>query len=162
MEPVEIYALSHPETGEVRYIGKAINTQNRLKSHLRETRRKTPLYCWIKNLREEGFIPHATVIRITDSENWAAAEREEIEKHRKEGFRLLNLAEGGNEPLCSTETRAENGRKNAKAIHSNPERKKLWSLLQGLGKCLNVLKKYGRTETIKEVKTKLANAGIYI
>ena len=51
MEKVEIYALLCPNTKDVRYIGKANDSEKRLKSHIRDSRRRnTPVYCWIKKL----------------------------------------------------------------------------------------------------------------
>lgn len=55
---VDIYALCDPDTGDVRYIGKANCAQLRLKSHLRDARiRKTPVYCWINELLAKGLCP---------------------------------------------------------------------------------------------------------
>lgn len=103
----EIYGLYHPETGELRYIGKANDSAKRLKSHLRDVnRRMTPLYGWMRSLVKAGLVPCVRVLAVSD--DWQAKEKELIAKHREEGFRLLNLADGGDEPLCSAETRKKN------------------------------------------------------
>lgn len=50
------------------------------------------------------------------------------------------------DPICQPEVRASNGRKNAKAIHSDPGRKRVWMLKKIMGSligCGHV------TETVK-------------
>lgn len=126
----EIYGLFDADGG-LRYIGKANNAANRLKGHMRECRRRnTPLYAW---LRKHG-VPGMRVLEIAD--DWRSAERRLIAEARARGAKLLNIANGGDEPFCSTEVRAANGAKNAKAIHSNPDRRRIWLLKQAMGSAL--------------------------
>jgi GIY-YIG catalytic domain len=109
-----IYALIDPRTDEIRYIGKANDPKKRLVSHLRDAnRRRTPVYSWILSLRKLNLVPEIRVLRLTT--DWKTAEREEITKARATGIRLLNLADGGDQPECSLKTRQENGRKVATA-----------------------------------------------
>lgn len=126
----EIYALIDPRTEEVRYIGKANSSQKRFAGHLRESRRKYPVYAWIQSLRAQSLIPRLQVLEVTD--NWIEAEKRWIESHRPSG-RLLNVADGGDEPYCSPEVRAENGRRASKIVHSDPRKKRLWCLKKELG-----------------------------
>lgn len=124
---VQIYGLHDPVTGELRYIGKANNSVNRLKSHLRDSKkRNTPVYCWIRKLAKDGLIPVCKVILETD--DWVASERELIHVSRAMGDRLLNIADGGDEPYCSKETRQRNGAKNARFVHDNPVRHRIWEI----------------------------------
>jgi hypothetical protein len=103
---VQIYALSDPDTGVIRYIGKANCAQKRFYGHLREYRRsKTPVYCWIKSLRERGAEPTLTIITTCSKGEWKAVEKEEIAKARAKDSRLLNVADGGDEPNCTVEQR---------------------------------------------------------
>jgi hypothetical protein len=128
-----IYGLHHPETGELRYVGKANHVQKRLKSHLRDARRRnTPLYCWMRTLSAP---PRIEVLEEVEDADWKEAERRLVALHRSSG-RLLNLADGGDEPMCPVEVRAENGRKNAKAIQDDPIRKQLWLVKKQLGQAL--------------------------
>jgi GIY-YIG catalytic domain len=130
----EIYALCCPTSGEIRYIGKANDSQKRLKSHLRDSRRRnTPVYSWMRKLQTNGLTPTIKVLEIT--EDWVEAERRLISEYRAKGD-LLNLADGGDEPLCSTEIRAANGRKNARLVHDNPYRRKVWELKKAMGDIL--------------------------
>lgn len=131
----EIYALCCPETGVVRYIGKANNSAARLKSHLRDARRRdTPVYRWIRKLAEGGRRPALTIL-ASDCRDWKTEEREQIQKHRLLG-KLLNVADGGDEPFCSYDTRAANGRNAALGIHSNPRNQRIWYLKKELGLAL--------------------------
>ena len=128
-----IYGLHHPETGELRYVGKANHVQKRLKSHLRDARRRnTPLYCWMRTLSAP---PRIEVLEEVEDADWKEAERRLVAQHRANG-RLLNLADGGDEPFCPKEVRAENGRRNAKARQIDPARKRLWAIKQSLGRAL--------------------------
>jgi len=103
----EIYSLRHPDTGEIRYIGKAANTYKRLKSHLRDSsRRNTPVYCWMRSL---GKPPHAIVEAVAIGPDWQSLEKQVITQYKADGARLLNVAEGGDEPFCSREVRHRNG-----------------------------------------------------
>lgn len=129
----EIYALRDPATNEVRYIGKANDSMKRLKTHIRDSRRRnTPVYSWIKKLASKGLVPTVEVLEVADS--WEEAERNQIKAHRDCGCRLLNLAEGGNQPgQASYETLAANGRKAAAKIHGDPFSKRLWEIKRALG-----------------------------
>lgn len=106
----EIYALTCPDTGSIRYIGKAADSSKRYASHMRDARRRnTPVYCWIRSLMEQGKAPGILVLeRAVD---WIEAERRHISQARAEGVRLLNLAKGGDQPLCSPGVASANARR---------------------------------------------------
>ena len=151
-ETAEIYALCCPDSGEVRYIGKANCAKSRLKQHLRETRRKTPVYNWIASLRKRGIAPTLTV--LMSAWDWKNAEKELIAQARADGLRLLNIADGGDEPYCSIEQRAENGRNNANKIHSDPVRRRIWMAKKTIGDAL----KRGHLNEDTKAKLRLAAA----
>lgn len=113
MKLIAIYALREPDTGEIRYIGKATDAMARFKSHMRDARRRsTPVYVWINELAAAGKKPVMDVLRMVEPSQWEAAEREEIAcRDRK---RLLNIAAGGNQPSCPVDV----CRKNAKNINA--------------------------------------------
>jgi hypothetical protein len=67
--------------------------------------------------------------------DWRNREKFYISKLRSEGI-LLNVADGGDEPFCSLETRVENGIKVGKSIHSDPSRKRIWLIKRHLGVAL--------------------------
>lgn len=125
-----IYGLFDTD-GNLRYIGKANDPAQRLRSHMRERRRKTPLYDWLKKHGQ----PEMRVLEegCTD---WRASERRLIAEARLRGDRLLNIAEGGDEPHCPPEVRARNGANTVKAIQSDPVARFIWNAKRTLGKAL--------------------------
>lgn len=144
-QTVFIYALECPDGGGIRYIGKANNPAARLKSHFRDARspnrRRTPVHCWLIKLSADGRAPVLRILAEVAPADWPAAETALIAQHRASGSRLLNVAEGGNAPACSTETRAENGRKIARAIHDDPVRRRKWEVRKMLGSDLAWMRK---------------------
>lgn len=115
----EIYCLCEPSTGEVRYIGKANDSVARLKSHIRDMRRRDyPVYRWMRKLADKGLAPEMKVLEVT--EDWKEAERRLIALSRARGDRLLNVAEGGDEPHCSAEVRRSNAKKLNQYLKDNP------------------------------------------
>jgi GIY-YIG catalytic domain len=128
-----IYALCDPQSGEIRYIGKADDVAKRLKGHLRERRRDFPLYRWIAKLRRRGGVPAVVVLEECSPDSWQPAERQWIRECRQRGVRLLNVANGGDEPICSIQTRRENGRAVASLIHRDSYRKRIWNLKRQVG-----------------------------
>lgn len=117
----KIYVICDPRDGEIRYIGKANDPEKRFDGHLRETRRRTPLYDWIGKLRSEGLIPTMRVLCSAISDNWQDLERQVIAQGRSAGLRLLNVAEGGDEPHCAAEVRSNNGRMLVERLAADPK-----------------------------------------
>lgn len=130
-----IYGLCHPETGELRYIGKANDPLARLKSHLRDARRRrTPVYDWINTLPD---LPELVIIyQCKSGERWEDFERSSIRIAREMGFRLLNLAEGGDQPIQTSEQRANAGRKAVMAREATERSRKVWNLKRAIGQAL--------------------------
>lgn len=112
-----VYGL-YDKVGNLRYIGKANNAENRLASHMRDSvRRDTPVYRWI---RKNGK-PEMRILEL-DCADWKESERRLIAEARASGARLLNVAEGGDEPHCSIEVRRKNAAKmNSPTNMSNEE-----------------------------------------
>lgn len=131
----EIYALCCPDTGEVRYIGKANNSAKRLKSHIRDARRRdTPVYRWVRKLGTAGKEPALRVLCVSD--DWPTDERAQIAAYRASGARLLNVAEGGDEPHCSLEVRKANAHKLNARIATDPNFARVWMIKRQLADAL--------------------------
>lgn len=151
----EIYALCCPDIGEVRYIGKANDSVKRLKGHLRDARRRrTPVYDWINSLHKRGAVPILRVLMVT--EDWRTHEKALITQYRKDGARLLNVADGGDEPYCSPEQRAKNGRQTAAKLHSDPKTRRIWEIKKALGDMLR--DKHCSEETKERCRMKMRQA----
>ncbi len=94
---VFIYTLSDPESGQIRYVGKALDLHRRLKKHINEpdNTRKSK---WIQSLKARGLKPIMEVLEEIiepTEEQWQEAERYWIESMRCLGFKLTNLIAGG-------------------------------------------------------------------
>lgn len=90
-----IYTLEDPTTGEVRYVGKAINPQHRYKSHLKD-KSETYKTRWIRSLQRRGLSPSLGILEeIEDGCGWEEAERFWIESLKHLGCNLTNLTSGG-------------------------------------------------------------------
>lgn len=129
-----IYGLAHPETGEIRYVGKARDAKARLLTHMRERRRRTPLYDWIESLRRVGLAPR--MVELASAFDWQAIERAIIAQARADGWRLLNIADGGDQPTCSKEQCAKNAERVNADRHTNPVAYANHSLLRSAGQLL--------------------------
>lgn len=136
-DTAEIYALLDPRDQRLRYIGKANNSAKRLASHIRDSRRRnTPVLCWIRSLCAQGLVPIVKVLITVEYDRWKEYEVASIQIARRNGHSLLNVADGGDEPYCPKEVRAENGRRAAKARASTPEQKRIWKLKLNMGQAL--------------------------
>lgn len=157
-----IYALTDPRDGEVRYIGKANDARKRLRGHLRDARRRrTPVYNWINKLARLGLEPGMTVLVECDPECWKDEERRLIAEHRASG-RLLNVAEGGDEPHCPLEVRRRNGAATLHMLRTGEGRKdddgkmeldEILSNYRWVHRAWTSLGQYGRAEeTMRKIK----------
>jgi hypothetical protein len=92
-----IYTLSDPLTNEIRYVGKTVKSlKERLTGHLylrgKENNYRTN---WIKSIVKSGNIP---IINQIDETTWDKSQELEkywIKKFKNEGYRLVNLTDGG-------------------------------------------------------------------
>lgn len=91
-----IYALICPDTGEVRYIGKADNPRQRYQGHL-ANREKTATHKndWIKSLLAKGQKPGLLIVEEVDEGSWQEAEIRWIAHYRLSGGNLTNISDGG-------------------------------------------------------------------
>lgn len=145
-----IYGL-YDKAGALRYIGKANDPHERLKRHMIDCRRRdTPLYRWI---RKNG-LPKMAIIRA-NCEDWQAAERDFIAVARSQGEKLLNVADGGDMPHCSIETRRANGRKNGTALMADPRRKKIRDNKAWIMRTVRWLERNGYNSNAERLKAKM-------
>lgn len=146
LNDVEIYGLYSPD-GELRYIGKANNAEQRFLGHLRERRRRTPLYDWIQSLRLDGKTPEMRILATCPADDWERAERQWIFEARLRGERLLNLAPGGDQPFASREILSRNAIGLNHAIANNPRRSMVRSVKQRLA---HAIRQGGVSQDLRE------------
>lgn len=90
-----IYTLSHPLTGEVRYVGKTTNPKQRKSNHSNRARDKgTHKRNWINSLKVQGLKPLFEIIDEVH-DDWKFWERYWIAQFKIWGFKLCNSALGG-------------------------------------------------------------------
>lgn len=157
----QMYALCDPDTGEIRYIGKANDAQQRLARHRRDMRRRnTPVYCWMRKLAGEGKQPTMQLL-ATAVDSWQELERALIAQYRADGARLLNLADGGDQPghvERSPERQREIARKAVQTRESDPHKLRIWRLKREMAVHLRILERMGRHESVARVREKLRQA----
>lgn len=98
MEYTNIYSLSDPKTGEIRYIGKTYNhLRKRLYAHINECKsgNKSHKINWIKSILSNGDVPIISTIDIVPTSDWEYWEKYWIEQFRQWGFNLTNITPGG-------------------------------------------------------------------
>lgn len=93
-----IYTLEHPETGEIRYIGKTTNLKRRAYQHFNikicKKLGNKHLGNWLLSILNNNLIP---IIKVVEecTDNWVESEQYWIEQFRHWGFNILNITKGG-------------------------------------------------------------------
>ena len=98
MKDTFIYALCCPDSGEVRYVGKANNPNNRIKGHIRDgsSEANNHKVQWLKGLLAAGKQPKLKILAKVPLKFWEIAEREYITLYRGlMGKKLTNIGDGG-------------------------------------------------------------------
>ena len=117
---VEIYGLFDPDTGDLRYVGKAKDSGNRFKRHIDERRLNRPVNLWVRSLVASGKVPVLKVLEVVEDDKWEEAERRLIAEHRKTA-KLLNLADGGAMPSQTKKQRKKAARASNELQKAKPE-----------------------------------------
>lgn len=94
MDTTHIYTLSHPETGVIRYVGKANNLQARLALHIRKDEH-TAKSRWIQSLQAKGLSPKMEVVDVVPVAEWQFWEMYWIAQLKVWGHTLYNGDNGG-------------------------------------------------------------------
>jgi group I intron endonuclease len=92
----EVYSLSDPRTGEVRYVGVTTRRQKRLRDHVSSARcgGRTHRDNWIRYLLAIGVTPSMQTLETGTGATWEEAERRWIATYR-DTHRLINATDGG-------------------------------------------------------------------
>jgi hypothetical protein len=95
MTKIKIYALSHPITNEVKYIGQTKHTlDERLRGHLKSKENVYRVH-WINLLKKDGLKPKIELIEEIDRDVASETEIFWISIFKTWGFKLCNLTDGG-------------------------------------------------------------------
>ena len=96
-EKTYIYALSDPNTGEIRYVGKSDTPKSRLKSHMQMPNHdcNLPKKEWLRSLVACNQLPMLSILEEVPYSEWEEKEKWWIDYGYKMGWRLTNLIHGG-------------------------------------------------------------------
>lgn len=93
-----IYTLSHPQTGEIRYVGKTTNLKRRTYQHFNikvcKKLGNRHLGNWLLSILNNNLKPKLEVLEEC-TDNWIKCEQYWIEQFKHWGFDLLNITKGG-------------------------------------------------------------------
>lgn len=154
-----IYALVHPHTLEVRYIGKTKTSgAQRMASHAYQASvgRKTALYDWWRKLLAAGD-GAPCLARLGDGDS--AEEIRWIAEVKARGARLLNLTDGGDGVTNPTpEVRAVMSAKASARVVSSATREKLRQQMLGNKRGSKATRLFGKDNPAKrpEVRAKIS------
>lgn len=93
---VTVYGLSSSRDGAIRYVGQTIQLlKNRMNYHRFRSRKnpRTAVARWMAREHSDGFSVTATV--LIENAVWHESEIKLIAEYRENGYRLLNLTDGG-------------------------------------------------------------------
>lgn len=119
----KIYALLHPTTQEIRYIGKTTkNLSERLREHIYSGKKKKKNYkeSWISNVSKNNLKPEIVLIDEVENSEWEFWEKYWICQFKCWGFDLVNGTDGGISPFETfriiEKNKRENSRKKSKKV----------------------------------------------
>ncbi len=94
-----IYGLEDPETGVMRYVGKAVRPDERLTAHILKSIKWSPdneeLSEWINGLLFRGKAPRIRILAETNEKDWQEKESECMAEYLNSEPRLFNKRGGG-------------------------------------------------------------------
>jgi group I intron endonuclease len=114
-----IYTLAHPETGEIRYVGKTTNLKRRYYTYSSPSALKNNpnkhLSNWILSFYKKGLKPIMEILDETEVNNWQELEKFWINQFKFWNFKLINLTDGG-EGTSGYKVTEQQKRKHSKKI----------------------------------------------
>jgi len=99
---IYIYGLFDPRNLELRYIGRTLHLDARLKQHIADARhgrdRNSHKNHWIRQLLNEDLVPAMEVLEECTEDNWQESEKAWIADCKRFNVRLVNIGLGGENP----------------------------------------------------------------
>ncbi len=92
-----VYAIAHPTTGHVVYVGQSYEIEQRFQNHFQlwSVYKNVPLFEWGMQLKREGLEPKLVILLECDSKELNAHEVRLIREHRAAGGCEFNKLRGG-------------------------------------------------------------------
>lgn len=151
---VNIYTLSHPITGEIRYVGKTkFAIEKRLKyGHLRDLKFKNKRVNWIKSLISQGLLPKIELLEVVEDNKWIEREIYWIKEFRDKGYRLTNMTDGGdgnNNQQFSEETIRKRSMAVTGQKRTEEQKQRMSKAMKGIPKSKEHIEKLRNTLLIK-------------
>ena len=118
---IYIYALRHPITKEVRYVGQTANLEQRLYAHCHTVVTDTYKHRWIRLLRRQQLFPEMVVLEaVSDGVRWEDREIYWISEMKKQFPNLTNTALGGQSCMRGRQHSLEAKLKIQRALKGRP------------------------------------------
>lgn len=153
-----IYALVDPRSDQIRYVGKSVDPDGRLRSHVCVARgdSQTHVSRWIRQVLADGCRPRVEVLQTVTAETWQEGERFWHRELTRAGLRLTNQAPCGGGGLPGPNLKLRGRPSPKRGITLSPEhREKLSRAKRGIPTGRATMK--GRTHTA-EARRKIGDA----
>lgn len=118
----KIYTLKHPDTNEIRYVGKTIQQlKYRLATHISRSKKYRYAYvnCWIYSLLQEGKKPIIELIEEVENNQWEEKEIYWIQYYSTR-TRLTNFQLGGGHSNVGKELKEEHKKAISESLKGKP------------------------------------------
>ena len=122
----KIYTLKHPDTNEIRYVGKTIQQlKYRLATHISRSKKYRYAYvnCWIYSLLQEGKKPIIELIEEVENNQWEEKEIYWIQYYSTR-TRLTNFQLGGGHSNVGKELKEEHKKAISESLKGKPRDEK--------------------------------------
>lgn len=166
----KIYTLKHPETQEIRYVGKTVQQlKYRLATHISRSKKYRYAYvnCWIYSLLQEGKKPVIELIEEVEDSIWEEREIYWIQYYSSR-TRLTNFQLGGGHSNVGKELKEEHRKAISESLKGKPRdeetKRKISESHKGkivLESTKQKLREYNLGKIIPlEVKIKMSKGGV--
>ena len=118
----KIYTLKHPDTNEIRYVGKTVQQlKYRLATHISRSKKYRYAYvnCWIYSLLQEGKKPIIELIEEVQDNQWEEKEIYWIQYYSTR-TRLTNFQLGGGHSNVGKELKEEHKKAISESLKGKP------------------------------------------
>ena len=118
----KIYTLKHPDTNEIRYVGKTVQQlKYRLATHISRSKKYRYAYvnCWIYSLLQEGKKPMIELIEEVQDNQWEEKEIYWIQYYSTR-TRLTNFQLGGGHSNVGKELKEEHKKAISESLKGKP------------------------------------------